>query len=104
MTPTPTLKTLREASPEWTPIRQMLLAVLEDAWFCLWGKQPCSTAKGCSKEEVMAETKAWVLSREDVITDTGYSFEAVCGALGLKAGRVRRLMLTSRPSGQRSAF
>lgn len=69
------------------PERVLMLAVLEDAVYCLQKHATC--ARGRNKR-LFDETINWVQADGD---DWLFSFENVCDTVGLNAGRLRRDLL-----------
>ena len=69
------------------PERILMLAVLEDAIYCLQKHATC--ARGRNKR-LFDETITWVQAEGD---EWLFSFENVCDTVGLNAGRLRRSLL-----------
>jgi hypothetical protein len=69
------------------PERILMLAVLEDAIYCLQKQATC--ARGRNKR-LFDETINWVQTEND---EWLFSFENVCDTVGLNAGRLRRSLL-----------
>jgi hypothetical protein len=69
------------------PERILMLAVLEDAIYCLQKHATC--ARGRNKR-LFDETINWVQTEND---EWLFSFENVCDTVGLNAGRLRRSLL-----------
>jgi len=69
------------------PERVLMLAVLEDAVYCLQKHATCARGRN---RRLFDETIRWVQTRDD---EWLFSFENVCDTVGLSASRVRRSLL-----------
>jgi hypothetical protein len=71
------------------PEQQLMIAVLHDALGCLEKHRVASNRPG---RRLFQETLQWLLAEE---TAWPYSFESICGVLGLDANAVRQRVLAS---------
>lgn len=69
------------------PERLLMLAVLEDAVWCLQNRATCASRK---PRKLFEEALQWVLADDD---DWLFSFNNVCEAVGLSPGCLRRGLL-----------
>ena len=73
-----------------TPEQRLMLAVLSDALDLLLARLRPGALKATSRPRAIAEARAWVESDD---TLWPFSFENVCGALGLHPDWLRRRVL-----------
>ena len=62
----------------------LLVAMLQDAINCV---RKHADARGKRERQLFEEAAAWIMAKGD--TDTPFSFDQVCGALGLDPGYLR---------------
>ena len=73
-----------------TPEQRLMLAVLSDALDLLLARLRPGALKATSRPRAIAEARAWVASDD---TLWPFSFENICGALGLHPDWLRRRVL-----------
>lgn len=84
-------------SIDWTPERQMMLAILEDAVAC-YRK---TLKRPRQNPDILArQAEFWIRLDE---WNSPFSFNNICEALNMDPGSTRELILSSRPSQQERA-
>ena len=87
--PTQFFATLRRAAPRQTGEYRLLVAVLRDAITCF---QKYAFVLQRREHRLFGETERWLMECTDGLErtdDRGFSFEQICGFLGLDAGYLR---------------
>ena len=88
--PTQFFATLRRAAPRQAGEYRLLVAVLTDAIACF---QKYALVAQKRDHRLFGETERWLMEGTDGLErtdDRGFSFEQICGFLGLDAGYLRR--------------